>query len=139
MLKVCSLGASCSLKNISLLADTSAAGNFHFCCGTFCAGSRDTKLHRGGRKVQSRPSRCTASCRGLTSSCTPSLSGPRKVCVQVTKYLNPTSILFLMIRGLGWNLLFNCSTTLNVKHSERFSQFFQDICSSHQPKYRSSL
>ena len=94
---------------------TSAAGNFHFCCGTFCAGSRDTKLHRGGRKVQSRPSRCTASCRGPTSSCTPSLSGPRKTCVQVTRYWNPTSILFLMIRGLGWNLLFSCSTTLNVK------------------------
>ena len=31
--------------------------------------------------------------------------------IQVWMLIIATSILFLMMRGLGWNLLFNCSTT----------------------------
>ena len=57
--------------------------NIHFLFSTTCA-CLDGNLHRGGRKVQSRPwrcgtsrpSRCTASCRGLIASYTLSLSNP---------------------------------------------------------------
>ena len=64
----------------------------------------DGNLHRGGRKVQSRPrrcgssrpSRCTASCRGLIASYTLSLSNPEnsitiyKLGLNVDNYnLNP--------------------------------------------------
>ena len=38
-----------------------------------------------------------------------------------------TSILFLMIRGLGWNLLFNCSTTCDSKVLKIMFLIFNDI------------
>ena len=64
---------------------------------------------RQGRCVQ------VAFCHGQTSSCTPSLSAPESrdngytLFIEVTSKM--TSILFLMISGLGWNLLLSCSTT----------------------------